>query len=114
MSNRTERECDYTEVDARSTLSIWRMLASEIRAHFVAIGGRDREQSPRAARRRKGRHERWFVTEVVVVGIVGGALLISAALLAPVLWTAMRDNFWQHDAGRHQVPNSAVGTLARQ
>ena len=34
-------------------------------------------------------HERWLVVEVMIVAILGGAVVICAAALMPVLWTAL-------------------------
>jgi hypothetical protein len=34
-------------------------------------------------------HERSFVVEVLVVAILGGAVVIRAGMLAPVVWTVL-------------------------
>ena len=111
MSHRTERASDFTETDARSTFAIWRMLASEIRAHFSPIRSSDRERSRHAGTRGKGFHERWFVVEVLVVAILGGTVLICAGLLVPVLWTAVRDNVFRPSVGQYQAPNLPGGMV---
>jgi hypothetical protein len=34
-------------------------------------------------------HESWLIVEVTIVAILGGAVVICAAALMPVLWTAL-------------------------
>ena len=34
-------------------------------------------------------HERWFIVEVLIVAILGGAVVICAGMLAPVVWTVL-------------------------
>ena len=37
-------------------------------------------------------HERWFIVEVLVVAILGGAVVICAGMLAPVVWTVLTNS----------------------
>jgi hypothetical protein len=95
MSHRLERASDFAEADARSVFTSWRSLLSEIPVHVSRsrMGGGPR-RTPRARRRAKGVYRKSFAVEVIIVGILGGTVLICAAMLVPIVWTAVSEGIF--------------------
>jgi hypothetical protein len=89
MSHRPERASDFIVTDARSVFTTWRSLGSL--AYLLGARGRNAKHHARATRHAKHIYRRSFALEIIVVGILGGAVLICTAMLMPIVWTAVSE-----------------------